>query len=322
MNTVLFICHFNEFSGGHLKVRDYFNHVASSSKYVPKVYFSPDTLWNDTNPWLGMKDKALKELDLNVADVIVITSSGWHMFSEEQRRDPKKPVINIIQAFRYADPMGDFYKFNKYKAIRICISPQVFSTMERVTGSGNGLFMVPIGLDYSCFPAPKSFTERSIDVLIGGIKDPKMAGSIEERLRASGKIVRIVSSQIPRKEFLNLIADAKISVFLPKPKEGFFLPPLEGMALGTMVICPAMTGGSDSYRDRVNCFRPANNADDIVTAINEAAGLTEKERQDMLRNAKRTADEHSLSKERDAFLKILDNINQIWQGLGKDTKES
>jgi glycosyltransferase involved in cell wall biosynthesis len=42
---------------------------------------------------------------------------------------------------------------------------------------------------------------------------------------------------------LNWINQAKITVFLPyRDIEGFYMPALEGMALGTLVVCPDCIG--------------------------------------------------------------------------------
>ena len=52
MRTVLFYRHFARFKGGHLKVWDYFRHVEAAPEHRAAVYFTPDSAWDATNPWL------------------------------------------------------------------------------------------------------------------------------------------------------------------------------------------------------------------------------------------------------------------------------
>ena len=59
MRSVLFHRDFRGFSGGHLKVWHYFNHVRHSPDHIPEIYFSEQTIWDESNPWLSFKDQAL-----------------------------------------------------------------------------------------------------------------------------------------------------------------------------------------------------------------------------------------------------------------------
>lgn len=48
--TMLFVRDFTSFAGGHLKVFDYFNHVAASGYIRPKIYITERTPRNEMNP--------------------------------------------------------------------------------------------------------------------------------------------------------------------------------------------------------------------------------------------------------------------------------
>ena len=48
---VLFYRDFRGFTGGHLKIWDYFNHVASFAGFEPRIAFSAESKWDATNPW-------------------------------------------------------------------------------------------------------------------------------------------------------------------------------------------------------------------------------------------------------------------------------
>ena len=117
----------------------------------------------------------------------------------------------------------------------------------------------------------------------------------------------------PRPDFLQEIGNAKVTVFVPNPTEGFYLPALEGMALGTAVVCPDCVGNRAFCLPGRNCFRPGFRIDEIVQAALAALDLGEAERRLLLDSAFRTATEHDLSKERRAFYHVLRNLDTLWQ---------
>ena len=57
---------------------------------------------------------------------------------------------------------------------------------------------------------------------------------------------------------------ARVTVLVPNPKEGFYLPAVEAMAAGTLVVCPDCVGNRAFCLDEVNCLRPAREEDAIV----------------------------------------------------------
>ena len=101
-------------------------------------------------------------------------------------------------------------------------------------------------------------------------------------------------------------------VLLPYVVEGFFLPALEAMALGALVVSPDCVGNRSLCLDGVNCLRPAYEASAIEAAVAEALSLAPDRRQAMLDRASATADQHSLMGERRAFLELLDALPRMW----------
>ena len=64
-----------------------------------------------------------------------------------------------------------------------------------------------------------------------------------------------------------------MSLFVPNPTEGFFLPALEALALRSVVVCPDVIGNRSFCLDGVNCFRPAFEEEALLGAAEEALGL-------------------------------------------------
>ena len=53
---VLFHRDFRRFTGGHLKVWNYFNHVRDSDWYEPRIAFTSESIWDETNPWSNSRE--------------------------------------------------------------------------------------------------------------------------------------------------------------------------------------------------------------------------------------------------------------------------
>jgi glycosyltransferase involved in cell wall biosynthesis len=107
-----------------------------------------------------------------------------------------------------------------------------------------------------------------------------------------------------------------VTVFLPNPTEGFYLPSLEGMALGTLVVCPDCVGNREHCRPSENCFRPAYDLDDIVEQAEVALALHTNVADDMRAAALATARDHDLPEERRAFHAVLAQLDELWAQPG------
>jgi glycosyltransferase involved in cell wall biosynthesis len=90
------------------------------------------------------------------------------------------------------------------------------------------------------------------------------------------------------------------------------LPSLEGMAAGTIVVCPDCLGNRGFCEDRVTCFRPQYATAEIALAARIALQQSQVERARMLKNAEATVRVHSLERERESFARILRQIDQLW----------
>jgi hypothetical protein len=309
---VLFHRDFRAFTGGHLKLWDYFNHVASSPAYEPRIAFSLETRWDSTNPWSGSRGYVV-EWQPGKADLLFLAGTDWRVVPEAEREHYRKPIINLIQHPRHAEPKSELRAFLKNRAVRICVSEEVAEAIK-ATGEVNGpVFVIPNGIDLTALPEGKSWDERASDVLICGLKAPELAREVQAALADQSRTVQCLVDRIPREDYLARVRDAKITVFLPRPVEGFYLPALEGMAVGTIVVCPDCIGNRGFCQDGVNCFRPSYNSAEIAAAARAALGQDKTDRAQMREQASITAQEHSLQHERDAFSRILARIDELWK---------
>lgn len=311
---ILFYREFGGLTGGHLKVWDYFNHVLHSQEYLPYIYFSPNSHWDDSNPWKQIDQEKLLSSPLKNPALIFMEGMDWEFLDPSFRERSPIPIINLIQHIRHADPDNPRYTFLKYKAIRICVSPEVETYLRESRQVNGPLYAIPCGIDPALLPQPIDYLDKDYDILIAALKEPQLGQALQHQLNPLGKRIAILTTQLSRQEYLQWINRAKMTVFLPNQKEGegFYLPALEGMALETLVICPDCIGNRSFCLPNYNCFRPKYTMESIVNEVKQALNQTPSQIQNLLKNAKRTVKEYNLIQEQQLFLNILNNIKKIW----------
>jgi glycosyltransferase involved in cell wall biosynthesis len=309
---VLFFRDFRRFTGGDLKVWDYFNHVRSSPRHEALIRFTEDSVWGEDNPWSSMREHVVRFGEAFRPDVLFLSGVDWRMIERADRPESPIPIINLIQHVLHADPNDKLgrYRFLPHKAIRICVSPEVTRALEQTGRVRGPIFTIPDAVDLERLAGFARNGTGDLDLLVLANKQPERGRAILERLGGDHRS-HIVEVRSPQDEVLDLISRAAVTVFVPNPKEGFYLPALEGMALGTIVVCPDCVGNRSFCIDRDNCFRPAYEVDAIVSDAREALAQRG-ELGGMIDRATRTAARHDLREERRAFLEILERVDQLW----------
>ena len=278
--------------------------------------FSPDSVWDATNPWNAAKDTVVTDAADDDFDVVFVSGTDWRrVIPEDQRPQYAKPVINLVQHVKHAcenDTLGR-HMLLRHKAIRICVSAEVERAIL-ATGRVRGpVFTIPDAIDVAEVEHLAAAASRDIDVLVAASKQPELGAAIAAALRDSGHTVHLSDTRVPRPQLIALMGRARAAVLLPNPKEGFYLPAVEAMAAGTLVVCPDCIGNRSYCIDGENCFRPAFDRSAIVAAA-ERALRDEVGRAAMIAAATATARAHDLALERRAFLEVLDRAGELWDG--------
>ncbi len=300
--TILFHRDFAGFTGGHLKVWDYYCHVRSSDSFRAEIYFTAQSIW-ENNPWSAIKDRHfLQQWQVENADVLFLAGMDWLALSEEQRHNPPAPVINFIQHVRHADRECPLYQFLQYPATRICVSQEVTDALNE-TGIVNGdIITISNGIDMGLLPKPQ---KKDIPLLILGLKNVEFANRLSAGLSRRNIAHRLLVKPLAREQYLSLLNRADICVFLPHKTEGFYLPALEAMLLKTLVICPDCVGNRGFCMDHKTCLSPAYQLEAFIEVLNKARHFNTTEKTQLLKAAFDVASGYSLKKERHAFLKLL-----------------
>ena len=139
MKTVFFYRDYRCFSGGHLALWRYYNHVDSASGYRAQILFSPETVWDESNPWKTVRAQALKSRSDCRPDMLLLAGTDWELLESAERLAPAVPVVNRIASVLHADPANARYHFLHYPAIRICDSREVHDSCPLAGSMGRYL---------------------------------------------------------------------------------------------------------------------------------------------------------------------------------------
>lgn len=299
---LLFHRDYRGFTGGHLKVRDYYAHAEHASGFSPRIFFTHRSIRGPENPWYGIAGPPLPSWRPAEADALFVAGLDWLAVP-----DPSPaPVINLIQSVCHADDGDVRRSFLSRPAVRICVSQEVADAIG-ATGAVNGpVHVIPNGIDLGTIPSNRT---RDIRVFIAGLKKPAFAVALAGLLMASGVQVDLTLNRIPRPEFLDRLSRADVVVALPCQREGFFLPALEAMAAGSIVVCPDCIGNRGFCRDGITAFRPRYTLKAVTAATLAAVRQGPEDRERMRAEGIAEARRHSLDAERLAFLRILDGLS-------------
>jgi glycosyltransferase involved in cell wall biosynthesis len=314
LDTVHFYRHFKGFTGGHLKVFDYFNHTLESGFLSASIFFSAESVTDERNPWFRHQQYTSDKWPPTSSDILFLAGDDWQSLPASDRVNRRGPVINLIQGFRHATPGTSVYPYLQNRAIRIFVGEEVANAVLN-TGQINGPhFIIPNGIDLNYV---RSFirnpNDRDTDLLIAGLKNPELAIEIAQKIKIPGIRIQCITQKISRADFLEKVGSSRVTLFLPHTREGFYLPPLEGMALETLVVCPCFTGNKQLYRDGYNCFNPEYRLEPVLNAIQSALDIPEIEATQMLDHARQSASFHNIEGERKIYHHILRQLPELWK---------
>ncbi|GAB6195030.1 glycosyltransferase [Lysobacter xanthus] len=303
MREVWFHRDFRGYSGGHGKVFDYFGHVDAHPEFAARIYFTEGSVDAD-NPWRRTGVDVASAWRPEQADVLLLAGSDWSSVPDDR---PGRPVLNLVQGVRHADPAEPLFNFLSRRAVRVCVSRPVADAII-ATGRVNGpVITIEAGLELPGLPRKASVPGR---IFIAAAKQPQLGAALAERLRADGRDVDLAIAWTDRASFLGRLADAERAVMLPFDAEGFFLPGLEAMALGVAAVIPDCVGNRDYLDHGTNALAPALELEALVDAVRD---LDDPQRRAQLARAGRqTAARFSVARERSAVHAVLDRLDELW----------
>lgn len=332
--TVWFVRNYGGFSGGHLVHGRYYQHVAQHSQWQAKIYLTYpaasakhksdiDSLW----PTLPTAQMVTAHQFLpQKQDVLFLAGMDWEFVHSRPALAESIPRLNLIQGLRHAQPDTPLYDFLSERAIRICVSDAVAEAIQ-ATGRVNGpIIVIPNGVELppdSMTPdaltvlgpaAPKDSekSQNKAGLLLVGYKNPQFAQALSVKLSGEGIAHDLITQMLPREDFLNRLDSSATVVCLPLAKEGFYLPPLEAMARGALVITTDCGGSRGFCYPDINCLLAEYTLDSFYQQVQRALHFNPAERESLLKAGFETARQHSIAQEREKFYQVLTEVKQLW----------
>ena len=264
---MLFVRDYHGYTGGHQKVLDYFHHMLASRTVDPSVYFTRDTVFEGHSPW---RDVTTDRIAANLATTQAYFLAGldWEIIDAHAIDMRGKPVLNLIQHFRHADPSDARYSYLSRPATRVCVTAGLAEALH-ATGRVNGP-IVTIEAGVPAFVSSEAPSEQdTIDVFIGAFKDAQLGREVAHLCANDALTVDLAISFVERNEFLRRMARARVAVVLPTSVEGYFLLPLEAMTLGVPCVTVDCVGNRGFCRDRDTCLVAERDAPSISRAVTQ-----------------------------------------------------
>jgi hypothetical protein len=308
---MLFYRDFLAFTGGHLKVWNYFIHTRESGLFRPSIAFSENSVWDQTNPWIAEHQNAERGWNPRSASALFLAGMDWRIYPELLEKEIKTPVINLIQHVRHGNSENLLYGFLHRPAIRICVSAQVEAAIQATHRVCGPTFVIENGIDP--LDMPTAAATKDPGLLISAQKNPLLGERIKALLARKGIAATLVTNHLPRPDYLALLNQYANVLLIPDPTEGFFLPALEAMGLSSLVICPDCVGNRDFCIDGCNCLRPAYEEGAITGACLNALALCPEERRILIEGAAQIYYRHQITAERERYFEILRDIDALWR---------
>lgn len=309
-------------TGGHLKHSHYFGHVVRMPGFAPRIAFtdapSEDALLGERRRLWPGAFRCAARWQPKRGDLLFIAGTDWRYLAEQGLDALLCPRINLVQGLGHAHPGSELHGYLTRRSIRICVSREVQDAIA-ATGRAEGpILTIPNGTDLApADPAGRGFAAawaaRPRAAAIVGCKRPHLAKTLAKCLAGMGIQCSAIAEFRPRAAFLELLAASQIAVCLPYEQEGFYLPALEALASGCLLVTQDCIGNRGFCRHEDNCLIAGASPESLAEAVKTAMQLPAPVRMGMLRRAAATAIEHSLAAERRRFHALLKEIDQLWR---------
>ena len=330
MRTVWFYRDYAGLTGGQVKHSHYFGHVLRMQGCAPKITFRGEPS-NESHAlerrqlWPAGDEGSAARWEPGRGDVLFLAGVDWRYLIESGLWSLPNPRINLVQHVRHAHEGTELHRYLAHRAIRICVSQEVADAIS-ATGRVEGpILTIPNGIDMQpAAPAGEGLAAahraRPRPITIVGYKRPDLARALSRRLDEERIAHPPVTEFLDRRRFLDRLAESRVAVCLPRAEEGFYLPALEAMAAGCLVVTLDCIGNRGFCRHGENCLIAEPGLDSLFRAAKRALDLPAPEHEGLLRRARDTAAEHSLDTERARFHAVLEDVDRLWRMDAQDGK--
>jgi hypothetical protein len=318
--------------GGVVKVLDYVNHarslgytpvIACPEQYKPGLPVFQIERFSDISPEHGVRFTDLEKVSVAPHELAFLSWPTHYEILEPRlsRWTRHEQVIFIVQNVRWANP-----SFTNGYAVRLLSRPMARimtndvvleavrpflnpSSITEVIQLGNdsdyfaksrkGSFGFPVKVGYTTW---KSAVGDEVAALLAGSQDFEF---------------RAIRNPVGWAELRELYQWADVFLATPLVEEGFYMPGLEAMAAGAVVIS-SDAGGNRAYCDfGENCIEVGmDDARGYVRALDGLRTASVEEIERLRGNGYETVGRHTLEHERERFGEFMSRLTQHLRRLG------
>lgn len=318
--------------GGVVKIFDYVNH-ARSFGYEP-VICCPEPYkkglplfgiprFSHVSPENGFRFTTLEKVSVGPGDLAFLSWPTHYEIVEPRlsRWTQHEQVIFIVQNVRWANPKwtgGYALRLLSRPMARIMTNDFVLEAVKPYLNPSSMTEVINLGNDSGFFAKERSGKPAS-PLKVGyttwksGVGDgvaSLLAGSPDFEFRA-------IRDPVGWDELRELYHWSDVFLATPLAEEGFYMPGLEAMAAGAIVVSPD-AGGNRAYCDfGENCVRVGlDDARGYVEALEKVKSRSAEDLDRMRRKGYETVGRHTLEHERERFGEFLERLTARLERLG------
>lgn len=323
--------------GGAVKIFDYLNHarslgyepvVACPEPYKKTLPLFKNPRFSDISPENGVHFTSLEKVSVGPHDLAFLSWPTHYEVIERSlsRWTRHEQVIFIVQNVRWANPRwihGYAVRLLTRPMARIMTNDVVMEAVKPYLNETSMSEVIRIGHDSEFFARERNGS-LGAPLKVGYTTWKSDVGDlVAERLKEDpGFEFRAIREPVGWDELRSLYHWSDVFLATPLAEEGFYLPGLEAMAAGTVVVSPDAGGNRAYCRFGENCLGVGfENTIDYVEALRALQGEHSQTEVDRLRrNGYETVRLHTLEYERDRFAEFMTKLTGRLDRLGPGSR--
>ena len=314
---------YRRFTGGHVKHAQYFEHACRLPGFDARLTFTGapvcERLARERRAlWRAADSRLAERWEPAKNDVLFLAGTDWRYLQASGLQQLPNPRLNLVQHVRHAEAGTELHGFLRERAVRLCVSQQVADAVRGTRRANGPVFTIPNGTD--AMPAALGEAAngcadgaRRWPIAVVGYKRSDLASGLSQRLDAANVPHCNLLGFLDRRRFIDWLGDSDVVVCLPRATEGFYLPALEAMACGCVVVTLDCVGNRSFCVDGENCLVADATVEALLDATQRAWRMPKARRARMLAAARATAIEHSLQRERERLGEVLGALDDLWR---------
>ena len=317
--------------GGVVKIFDYVNHASALG--LEPVICCPEPFKEDLplfriprfsgiSPEAGFRFVGLEKVSVGPHDLAFVSWPTHYEILEPRlsRWTHHEQVISIVQNVRWANPTftnGYAMRLLSRPMARIMTNDVVLEAVRPYLNETSMTEVIDLGHDTAFFARERTAgLAQPIRVAHTAWKSD-VGDRVAARIRGPAFEFRAIRDPVGWEELRELYHWADVFLAAPLVEEGFYLPGLEAMAAGAIVLSPDV-GGNRAYCEfGENCLRVDFDDPSSYVEVLSSLKKTDPTRIDRMRKrGYETIARHTLSSEEQHFVAFLERLTNRLDGLG------